>query len=742
MPFMYFVKKQPITYELFKSAASVGEGALLTITLHTTGLEEGTHVPYTITGISAEDLTGDLLTGEFVVTGDIYAGVATKTFNIAADFLAEGPETFTITLDGDLATASVTIDDTSATMRLVPLTAFVLDTNDVNNSQSIALEGTSSSGSITVSTPGRAEQTSFSPLTRPHGQWGVGFDGSGDSFTADSAGAITGTNDFTVEGWAYTPSFGTPQQLIANDTAGGFAMAINADGTIAFGYSLVADRLTTTTSTTAGTWNHLAVTRSGTTLRIFINGVIGATGTDSQNFPAGTVRFGADGNNSGRFFNGYLSNWRFVQGTALYTEGFAPSESPLQLVAGTKLLVCYGSSFKDYSNTNALIIPVNDTSVFPQSPFLFDEAGRTRTGGSAKISDATVSVSPASVAAFGTSDFTIETWMYRIAANSTMILDARPNNGNGPHVTWSVAPNGSLDFALGDPVIATAANLVPPRCWNHVAMSRIGSTIKCFVNGVEVANATNTTSITAPAFRICGNAFIGNQGDAYFADYRIVNGTATRTANFDVPTAPVGLVANTSAYMPFDNAGVFDSTAKNIIRLVGDTKVSTAQSHSGSSSVYFDGNDSIFVPYTQEFIFTNGDWTVETWFRAEDLTGMRTILSKDTYGMNFDFCIALQNGTSIAAYTAGTAANFTVPTGEALQTNTWYHVALVRNNGVNTFYLNGVALGTSTMTFTNSSSPVVVGCMSWNNPNSHFKGYLDTLKVLRYAKYTSNFVPV
>jgi hypothetical protein len=91
--------------------ASIGEGSSVTINLTTTNIPNGTLVPYTITGISAADLVGGSLTGNFTVSNNS----ASLTLTAKADNLTEGDETMTLTLDGKGVSKSVTIIDTSTT---------------------------------------------------------------------------------------------------------------------------------------------------------------------------------------------------------------------------------------------------------------------------------------------------------------------------------------------------------------------------------------------------------------------------------------------------------------------------------------------------------------------------------------------------------------------------------------------------------------------------------------------------
>jgi hypothetical protein len=78
------------TYALSRSASSVSEGGSVTITLTTQGVPNGTLVPYTISGVSAKDLTSNTLTGNFTVNSN----TATQTFTFvqegSADYIYTG----------------------------------------------------------------------------------------------------------------------------------------------------------------------------------------------------------------------------------------------------------------------------------------------------------------------------------------------------------------------------------------------------------------------------------------------------------------------------------------------------------------------------------------------------------------------------------------------------------------------------------------------------------------------------
>lgn len=98
------------TYSLSVLSSNINEGQYATFQLSTTGLAQGTLVPYTVTGISSADIGGGSLTGNFTINS---LGNATALYYLTDDLTTEGTETMTMTLDNGQASASVTINDTS-----------------------------------------------------------------------------------------------------------------------------------------------------------------------------------------------------------------------------------------------------------------------------------------------------------------------------------------------------------------------------------------------------------------------------------------------------------------------------------------------------------------------------------------------------------------------------------------------------------------------------------------------------
>ena len=201
---------------------------------------------------------------------------------------------------------------------------------------------------------------------------GVAFDGADDYLTlAGSSDFAFGTGDFTVEWFMLcsdSTANGVYNRIFCNDGPTG-----DSDGNLQFNIDeptgkLVIWKGTTpnvllgTTNICDGKWNHVAVTRSGTTLRIFVNGTQDASTTNSTNWGthnSGSPRLHIGSRNGSGDYKGLLSNYRVIKGTALYTSNFTVPTTPLTNVTNTKLLCCQSSS----SVTAATVSPVTITAV-------------------------------------------------------------------------------------------------------------------------------------------------------------------------------------------------------------------------------------------------------------------------------------------------------------------------------------------------------------------------------------------
>ena len=189
------------------------------------------------------------------------------------------------------------------------------------------------------------------------------FNGTTQYLTAPSTGTSTAftfptgdagaSSDFTVEAWFYPTNVTGSHTLfcLGTETTNRYIVAL--DGTSVTS-NLYGSGTTTYTSTVPiNTWTHIAVVRSGTTVSVYIGGTASVT-TDTQadTLGNGTLNIAADSGNS-TLFAGYISNFRVVNGTAVYTANFTPSTTTLRAITNTSfLLPLIATPFMDVSLNN------------------------------------------------------------------------------------------------------------------------------------------------------------------------------------------------------------------------------------------------------------------------------------------------------------------------------------------------------------------------------------------------------
>lgn len=182
----------------------------------------------------------------------------------------------------------------------------------------------------------------------------LSFPGTASSYlsVANDADFRFGTGDFTVEWFQYLQSGGgSAGRIFAIGTYSTQSIAVSLEGsdTSKTFYLWVSNANAIESGQNyQNQWIHFAVCRSGTSLRIFKNGTqIGTTLTNSTNFNDTTnaFRIGNESSPSAiASFKGYITNFRWIKGTALYTSNFTRPAAPLTATANTKLLLLASTS--------------------------------------------------------------------------------------------------------------------------------------------------------------------------------------------------------------------------------------------------------------------------------------------------------------------------------------------------------------------------------------------------------------
>ena len=193
----------------------------------------------------------------------------------------------------------------------------------------------------------------------------VEFDGSGDYLLLNSGSSdfTLGTDDFTIECWAYPTKYGGIFQFfdssVLDQTTSGPSIGIDIgenEWKIRYGTNSTGD---SNIDVEYNQWYHLAYVRNSSTTTLYVNGINIFAVSDSTNYSANYPVVGG-WYDTDYLMKGFISNFRIVKGTALYTSNFIPPTRELKRIPGTVLLCCKNSSDPTAEETGKTITGYGD----------------------------------------------------------------------------------------------------------------------------------------------------------------------------------------------------------------------------------------------------------------------------------------------------------------------------------------------------------------------------------------------
>ena len=179
---------------------------------------------------------------------------------------------------------------------------------------------------------------------------------------------------------------------------------------------------------------------------------------------------------------------------------------------------------------------------------------------------------------------------------------------------------------------------------------------------------------------------------------------------------------------------------------VGNAAASSDTSNFYKGSFEFDGSgDGITTPDNTDFEFGSGDFTVECWVKQDDTSGFDVFVGKyGGSGENGGEFIVGKNGNTPTFYWQDSSGNANInATNFTGNTNSWYHMACVREGNDFIMYINGICENFATDSTTlNATSNKLTIAFENNESSSAFDGYLQDVRIYKgVAKYFANGNP-
>jgi hypothetical protein len=625
----------------------------------------------------------------------------------------------------------------------------------------------SSTNKFSITVSGDAKSSAFSPYAT---YWSGYFDGTGDYITIGNTSLLTfGTSAYTIEFWFFgEPSIADYKGITGNGT---FSLYFNTSSIQLWNGASPVFQPTMSPTVPRSRWTFIQIIRTSTAsngLAFYVDGTLAATGTDSTNWTAtGTTYFFTEGS---RPTSGFVTDLRIS--SVARTAGVPTA--PLTSDANTRVLTLQNRRFIDNSSNALTITPSGDAGTRSFTPW----TENTTTVGSGYFDGTGDYLTVASNTAFTfPGDFTIEAWVNSgssasvggayptifatSAFNSTGIGIKIQTSGGAGAAGVACVWNNSTQILTGTTVVATNA-------WHHIAVSRVGTSMKLFVNGLAEQTITNSTTFTAAA----GYPLIGADTTStgtitgYVADLRVVKGIGVYTGNFTPVTSSLSSTQSSSTNV----AAITDTStslltlqyrqSENNHRFVDDSPVKALITRGGNPnlssftplgkqgwSVSFDGSgDYISVATNTAFALGTGDFTVECWVNMSVTTGTYVPFmqssSSTVSATNVIWFFAITGGNLV--FNTHASGGFTATTPWAPVAGRWYHIAAVRQSGTMRLFIDGVA-GTVSTTgtpsgYSLSEAGMAVGMIA---TPYYLTGFISNARVVKgFALYTASFTPL
>jgi hypothetical protein len=540
-------------------------------------------------------------------------------------------------------------------------------------------------------------------FTKAQSNYAVSFDGVDDYISLPTSVSVSQSNTFTIEAWVYWNGGGNgciyseteqgnniPMLSISprSGDGGGLELVLRDNSATGLVLQPAAAALT------SNTWVHMAIVRtSATNLKTYINGVL----KDDANFTAPALWTPTKVNAGIRWravqdgpFGGKIDEMR-IWNTARTQAEIKANMFNRNLANNSTGLVAYyrmndGSgttATNSCTNTPAIDGTLTNGPTWSASPIQF-------AGNALKFNGSSNYVELSNRINIGSSDFTIEAWVYPQSTTAGMVF-AQDVCGDGEHQFRLYTNNSKVNFDLSDAAalgasynfqLPSTANSVPLNTWTHVAVTRSGNNYTLYINGTSNASfstGANTINNQSGAdvnkrLRIgarggvstgCGlNYFNGSIDDIRFWS---VARTATEIQQNYVQEIDAAANANLVAYYTF-NQGIAGGTNTGITTLIDQKGTNNGTlngfSLSGTTSNFVVQNSGMTTLPLKWLSFTaqkrNGHVLLQ-WSTASEVNTSDFVIEHSANGIQWEVLASIaafnQNGTHYYSYTHSTPAN-------------------------------------------------------------------------------------
>lgn len=176
--------------------------------------------------------------------------------------------------------------------------------------------------------------------------------------------------------------------------------------------------------------------------------------------------------------------------------------------------------------------------------------------------------------------------------------------------------------------------------------------------------------------------------------------------------------------------------------------LTTTDSKFGGSALRIDGTNSasVSIPYSEDFNFGSGDFTIEFWIKFISWTDGRSVLTKGWPAQTGSFLFYTASSNRFLFYSSSNGSAWDIADQRDIISSTvldtWYHVAVSRSGADFKTFQNGnitSSWSNSSAIVNNTSYGIIIGNSTQGTHPSNC--IIDDLRITKSARYTNTFTP-
>ena len=376
-------------------------------------------------------------------------------------------------------------------------------------------------------------------------------------------------------------------------------------------------------------------------------------------------------------------------------------------------LLLDGTTLTDKSRNSFTITVNGNTQIVSDSTFgnavSFDGSGDW------------LSISPNAAFDFGANDFTFEAWVYFNSSSLYQSIFNLAYDGAGGLFFGKINSAFALYGINGGSVI-TSGGTVGLNTWQFVTVTRQSGLFKIWVDGVQVASATNATAINLNNPITVGGGYAGTYPfNGRIGWLRVIKGVALPSSSFTFPykfnflPSTIKDIKN-DIVGTFTNGPIFSNTQKGMISFYNNNWIDTGTNFSNITS----------------------DISISLWMKYKGTQSYNaSVLANHASSPNRGFCIEQYNsnaGQYIFAFGNGTTF-YGGSTVFNITEDVWTHVVCIKSGTTIYNYVNGELKSTTSCGSTiaiNASKNIMVGGNGWSGTR-YWNGNIGNLKIYNKA---------